>query len=1171
MSECVIERNDANYLMNLNVSGDTDIRNCNINNNDIDISLIDIAANYGAFVMTQTNITDNKNMPSSSMQSLVNINRISSVDLSTLRITNNYAAQYLTFDGDSSGDFTVDNIAVIDNVNNGPFAPHALINATRYIKASILNSAFINNDNATVLLEGSLNDTLMIATCSFLHNDYLDTLVNIEGISSLTLSDLIVDNNTAVNGLLFDGQSNGDVNVTNFAFINNNIANAAIDGETLLQFNGFVSLSVDQCQLSNNDGDHLLKAILSDDITFDRCNINGNDIDMSLIDGASNGGTFTMRHSNITNNRNDFNNSFLSFGAAVRVTHIGSVVLSDINIINNDVAQYLIFGGMWSGNFAMDRALIMENNNYASNHYPSAIMIEGDKFWNATITNSHFINNDNGITLLKAELNGSLSILDSTFVGNDDLMTLVNMNGVSSLTMNAVTADDNTATNGILFDGRGSGSVTIIDFEFIETNYIDTLIDGDQAMQFNNFIHFAMSECVIERNDANYLMNLNVSGDTDISNCNINNNDIDISLIDIAAHHGALTLSSINVTNHRNKTMMSLFHADAIGTVSITDLNIRNNYAAEYIGLEGTSSGDLRIKNTRITDNNNLESTASLIDTLIEANHFRNGAITNCEFVNNNNGRNVFIGAFDGDFDVENVVFTNNDGINDTLVAVDGVSTLTVNGLRINGNNAPNGISFNGTNRGPAIIEEFEFNNHNYGDVGDTLIQIINFIDLSVTGCSIERMSGNHLFNAAINGDISISNCNINNNDIAISLINIVANYSAFAMTQTNITNNKNNISSTVVQSMQSLVNINRISSVNLSALRITDNYAAQYLTFDGDSMGHFTMDNVAVLGNTNNGPFPSNAMINATNYIEAAIHHSDFVNNDNATVLFDGVLNGSLSILDSTFIDNDELITLVDVNGISSLEMTAITVSNNTATNGILFRGTSTGNVDVSNFVFEYNNDDPSINGETLILFDSFIDLSIDNCNVLANDGDYLFKGTLLGDIVISNCIIDQNDIDYGLIHIDGAGDGDFIFTSSRITRNRALQGANTVDSLINITYVSSVTMQSIVISDNFAQNYLTFNGKQNNNGNLIMQNVQISNNTNIEGIPANNVLVLANRFTDATINDSAFDHNTFGMNLLTLSISNDLMMNNVSFIGQNVTHSLMDVDGMSSLTMNA
>eukprot|EP01083_Nonionella_stella_P000920 2643_1 len=105
----------------------------------------------------------------------------------------------------------------------------------------------------------------------------------------------------------------------------------------------------------------------------------------------------------------------------------------------------------------------------------------------------------------------------------------MDVDGVSSLTMNTVRIDDNTATNGILFDGRGIGSVKIIDFELIETNYIDTTVAGEQLVSVNGFAHFAMRECVIERNDANYLMNLNVSGDADIRDCYIDNNDIDTS------------------------------------------------------------------------------------------------------------------------------------------------------------------------------------------------------------------------------------------------------------------------------------------------------------------------------------------------------------------------------------------------------------------------------------------------------------------------------------------------------------------------------------------------------------------------------------------------------------------------------------------------------------------
>ncbi len=56
-------------------------------------------------------------------------------------------------------------------------------------------------------------------------------------------------------------------------------------------------------------------------------------------------------------------------------------------------------------------------------------------------------------------------------------------------------------------------------------------------------------------------------------------------------------------------------------------------------------------------------------------------------------------------------------------------NSLKVNKIIISDNNVPNGILFNGTNSGPAIIEIFEFNNHNYKhpSIGDNLIQIINF------------------------------------------------------------------------------------------------------------------------------------------------------------------------------------------------------------------------------------------------------------------------------------------------------------------------------------------------------------------------------------------------------------------------------------------------------------
>ena len=69
--------------------------------------------------------------------------------------------------------------------------------------------------------------------------------------------------NTAINGILFDGEDSGDVNVENFNFTNNNIENEFIDGMTLIQFNNFVNLNVYHCHISMNDANYLFNAIIN--------------------------------------------------------------------------------------------------------------------------------------------------------------------------------------------------------------------------------------------------------------------------------------------------------------------------------------------------------------------------------------------------------------------------------------------------------------------------------------------------------------------------------------------------------------------------------------------------------------------------------------------------------------------------------------------------------------------------------------------------------------------------------------------------------------------------------------------------------------------------------------------------------------------------------------------
>ncbi len=108
----------------------------------------------------------------------------------------------------------------------------------------------------------------------------------------------------------------------------------------------------------------------------------------------------------------------------------------------------------------------------------------------------------------------------------------------------------------------------------------------------------------------------------------------------------------------------------------------------------------------------------------------------------------------------------------------------------------------------------------------------------------------------------------------------------------------------------------------------------------------------------------------------------------------------------------------LMNVNGVTDVTMNTVTTEYNKALNGLHFIGAGNGTVQVNDFTFQYNNDDLSIHGDTLVLFDGFTDLNVDTCNAFTNDGDYLFKATLSRDVTFNNCQIDKNDIDDSIIY---------------------------------------------------------------------------------------------------------------------------------------------------------
>eukprot|EP01084_Bolivina_argentea_P194620 333942_1 len=143
---------------------------------------------------------------------------------------------------------------------------------------------------------------------------------------------------------------------------------------------------------------------------------------------------------------------------------------------------------------------------------------------------------------------------------------------------------------------------------------------------------------------------------------------------------------------------------------------------------------------------------------------------------------------------------------------------------------------------------------------------------------------------------------------------------------------------------MKSIIEMINTKSVLLSYININNNYASQYGVFTGDLSGDFKIEHSNIINNMNNGPFQGNTLFDVDSFTDLTIHNTHFENNGNGITLLNGVLNGAVAITDSAFVNNVDLNTLIDIDGVSSLTMTTISFTDNTAVNGILFSGTDSG-----------------------------------------------------------------------------------------------------------------------------------------------------------------------------------------------------------------------------------
>eukprot|EP01084_Bolivina_argentea_P217956 369967_1 len=223
----------------------------------------------------------------------------------------------------------------------------------------------------------------------------------------------------------------------------------------------------------------------------------------------------------------------------------------------------------------------------------------------------------NGINLLTSTITNDLMITNSTFIENNITNSITNIDGISSLQLYTMMVSDNTALNGVLFDGVGNGNVDIQELQFTKHNYVDSLIDGENLMQFNNFIDFTVQSCYINMNGGEYLFNAILTGDIQMNDCIIDNNDIDEqSIISITANGGSLDISSSDITNNIKMIILACAkYINNIGNVSLSSVNINDNYSTQYTVFDGTSFGNLNIQNIQIMNNNN--NNPSVSNTLI--------------------------------------------------------------------------------------------------------------------------------------------------------------------------------------------------------------------------------------------------------------------------------------------------------------------------------------------------------------------------------------------------------------------------------------------------------------------------------------------------------------------------------------------------------------------------
>ena len=284
----------------------------------------------------------------------------------------------------------------------------------------------------------------------------------------------------------------------------------------------------------------------------------------------------------------------------------------------------------------------------------------------------------------------------------------------------------------------------------------------------------------------------------------------------------------------------------------------------------------------------------------------------------------------------------------------------------------------------------------------------------------------------------------------------------------------------------QSIITINEIKNVNLLSAIINDNDAVNILRLKGDYSGNVTLQSIQISRNNEIVEIDSNlteSLISMNGFDSLIIKDAQLNDNHYGSYLFEGSIGRDLICKNFQIINNTLTDSIIHIDGINSVTLSNFTVTKNIAINGLLLNGTGSGNIDIDDFVFEDNGEDLIIDGGVLISFNFFTDLDVNTCSLYNNNGDYLFRAFVSGDINFIYCNIYENDISDTLIFLDGDLNGNFEFVSSNIANNSDLQEMTINGIIMYVNDIDRVFLKAVVISNNFAANYLAFIGNYSGN----------------------------------------------------------------------------------------